>query len=85
LKDLKPFLNKYFPQIIEWTKKNEILGSQELLMFEVNYINWTENTNEPILKIHEGLYTERKPFAHIICFCKYSNCYIGTIIFTKQT
>ncbi len=70
LKELKSFLNCDFPQIIKWTRTNEVLGSQQLLMFEVNYLDWTENIDEGILKIHKGLYTEKKPFADIICFCK---------------
>lgn len=47
-----------------------ILGSQELLMFEVNYIGWEEDVSSDKIKIHEGLYTESKPFASILCFCK---------------
>lgn len=70
LKYLKPFLNQDFSQLISWTKANEILGSQQLLMFEINYINWKENVDEKFIKIHEGLYTERKPFTNILCFCK---------------
>lgn len=70
LQDLKAFLNYDFYQIIKWTQTNEVLGSQQLLMFEVNYIGWNENVTEEFLKIHTGLYTERRPFAYIICFCK---------------
>lgn len=70
LKELKALSNCNFSQIIKWTKTNEVLGSQQLLMFEVDYIEWSEDINEPILKIHKGLYTERKPFDSIIYFCK---------------
>lgn len=57
-------------QLSQWTKQYEILGSQDLLMFEVNYIKWDEDVSSDKIKIHEGLYTERKPFANILCFCK---------------
>lgn len=59
-----------FEKLVNWTKQNEILGSQELLMFEINYFDWTEEGNNNKIKIHEGLYTERKPFENILCFCK---------------
>lgn len=68
--DLKQFLNFNFPKIIEWTKTHEVLGSQKLLMFEVNHIYWDEDVSEEVIKTHNELYTERKPFADIICFCK---------------
>ncbi len=59
-----------FSQLSQWTKEYEVLGSQDLLMFEVNYIKWDEDVSSDKIKIHEGLYTERKPFASILCFCK---------------
>ena len=59
-----------FSQLSQWTREYEILGSQDLLMFEVNYIRWDEDVSNDKIKIHEGIYTERKPFANIICFCK---------------
>lgn len=59
-----------FAALSKWTKQYEILGSQNLLMFEVDYLNWHEEVKEDTIKIHEGLYTERKPFANIICLCK---------------
>lgn len=59
-----------FSRLSEWTREYEILGSQDLLMFEVNYFDWIEDVSTDKLKIHEGLYTERKPFANILCFCK---------------
>lgn len=70
LKDFKLLLNGNFSEIINWTKVNTILGSQELLMFKIDYFDWKEDVNEHLMKIHEGLYTERKPFANIICFSK---------------
>lgn len=59
-----------FKKLSQWTRQYEILGSQDLLMFEVNYIKWDEDVSSDKIKIHEGLYTERKPFASILCFCK---------------
>lgn len=59
-----------FAELSKWTKKYEILGSQDLLMFEINYIRWDEQVSDDIIKIHEGLFTERKPFVNILCFCK---------------
>lgn len=67
---LKAKLNIDFIELSRWTKDYEILGSQDLLMFEVNYINWNERVSDDKIKIHEGLYTERKSFANILCFCK---------------
>jgi hypothetical protein len=59
-----------FTNLYQWTRQYEILGSQDLLMFEVNYIDWDDDVSNDKIKIHEGLYTERRPFANIICFCK---------------
>jgi hypothetical protein len=59
-----------FSRLSQWTKKYEILGSQDLLMFEVNYIEWYEDVSNEKIKIHEGLFTERKPFANVLCFCR---------------
>ena len=39
-------------------------------MFEVKYIDWDEDISNDKIKIHKGLYTERKPFTNVICFCK---------------
>jgi hypothetical protein len=70
LKDLEISLNGNFFELVKWTKNNEILGSQELLMFEIDYFDWIEDVDEHLMKIHEGLYTERQPFNSILCFCK---------------
>jgi hypothetical protein len=67
---LKANLNSNFAALSKWTKDYEILGSQDLLMFEVNYIEWDEDVNEDKIKINVGLFTYRKPFANILCFCK---------------
>ncbi len=53
-------------------------------MFEVNYIDWDEDVSSDKIKIHKGLYTERKPFANVLCFCKvfqhlyWDNCILET-------
>ena len=86
LKDLEPLLNNSFSQIINWTQINEILGSQELILFEIDYINCDEGASDESIKIYEGIYTERKPFANIICFCKvfqflyWDNCIHKTLL-----
>jgi len=59
-----------FTKLSQWTREYEPLGSLNLLMFEVNYINWDEDVSIDTIKIHKGLYTERKPFANVLCFCK---------------
>lgn len=59
-----------FNNLSQWTREYELLGSQDLLMFEVNYIDWDEDVSSDKIKIHKGLYTERKPFANVLCFCK---------------
>ncbi len=69
-KALKDLHTNNFSQLPQWTKEYEVLGSQDLLMFEVNYIKWDEDVSDDKIKIHEGLYTERKPFVNILCFCK---------------
>ena len=56
--DLKQFLNFNFPKIIEWTKTHEVLGSQKLLMFEVNHIYWDEDVSEEIAFRFPELYSE---------------------------
>lgn len=68
--------NTDFGKLVKWTKSYEKLGSQDLLMFETNYIDWKEQVGNDKIKIHEGLYAERKPFEYIICFCKvFQNLY----------
>ncbi len=57
-------------KLAEWAREYEVLGSEDLLMFEVNYIDWDEDVRSDKIKIHEGLYTDRKPFANVLCFCK---------------
>ncbi len=89
LKALEISLKENFVELIKWTKNNEVLGSQELLMFEIDYFDWIEDVDEHLLKIHEGLYTERQPFNNILCFCKifqllFWNNNIHEIILTKQ-
>ena len=69
LKELHTSLNKNFLELINWTKKHEVLGSQKLLMFVIDYFYWEEDVGEDLIKIHHGLYTERQPFNHIFCFC----------------
>lgn len=74
-----------FTKLSEWTKKYELLGSQDLLMFEVNYIIWDENVSSDRIKIHEGLYTERKPFANVLCFCNvFQHLYWDNCIHEKE-
>ena len=70
LKELKGILNNEFNQPSKWTKQYETLGSENLIMFQINYNNWYEDVNEEFLKFHEGIYTEKKPFINIICFCE---------------
>ena len=73
LKDLEISLKGNFLKLVKWTKDNEVLGSQELLMFEIDYFDWVDDVGENIMKIHEGLYTEKQPFNNILCFCKIFN------------
>lgn len=79
-----------FNKLSQWTRQYELLGSQDLLMFEVNYIDWDEDISSNKIKIHKGLYTERKPFANILCFCKlfqhlyWDNCIHETILTEKE-
>jgi len=73
-----------FSQLVQRAREYEILGSQDLIIFEVNYVNWDEDLSNYKLKIHEGLYMERKPFADVLCFCKCFNICIGTTASTTQ-
>lgn len=59
-----------FQKLKSWVKAYEILGSQQLLMFEIDYFDWEENVNGDLMKIREGLYTEREPFRSILYFCE---------------
>lgn len=87
---LNSIYNSDFNELTKWTKENEILGSQDLLMFEINYINLKEQVSNDKIRIYEGLYTERKPFRNIICFCKlfqhlyWNKCIHETILTEKQ-
>ena len=87
---LKAIYNSDFKQLSQWTEEYEILGSQDLLMFEVNYIKLREQVSNDKIRIYEGLYTERKPFANIICFCKlfqhlyWDNCIHETVLTEKE-
>ena len=69
-KALAELQNDNLSHLSQWVRKYEILGSQDLLVFEVNYIYWDEEVSNDKIRIHQGLYTERKPFASILCFCK---------------
>lgn len=90
LHELDAIYNSDFTQLSRWTKKYEILGSEDLLMFEINYINLREQVSNDKIRIYEGLYTERKPFANILCFCKvfqhlyWDNCIHKTILTEKE-
>lgn len=59
-------------------------------MFEINYINLREQVSDDKIRIYEGLFTERKPFANILCFCKlfqhlyWNNCIHETILTEKE-
>ena len=57
-----------FEELSKRTRTYEILGNQNLLMFETNYIRWDEQVSDDKIKIHAGLYTKRKPFGNILCF-----------------
>lgn len=86
---LNAIYNSDFNELAKWTKEYEILGSQDLLMFEINYINLKEQVSNDKIRIYEGLYTERKPFSNILCFCKlfqhlYWNNSIHETIFTEK-
>lgn len=75
-------------KLSKWTQEYELLGSQDLLMFEVNYIDWDEDVSSDKIKIHKGLYTESKPFTNVICFCKvfqhlYWDNYIHETVLTE--
>lgn len=87
---LNTIYNSDFAELTKWTKEYEILGSQDLLMFEINYINLREQVNNDKIRICEGLYTERKPFANILCFCKlfqylyWDHCIDETVLTEKE-
>jgi hypothetical protein len=70
LRDLKRILSSDFSELIEWTKVYETLGSEDLFMFKIYHIDWKGNINSKLIKIYNGLYAERSPFANIICFCR---------------
>lgn len=59
LLELNSIIDFDITQLCRWTRDYEVLGSQDLLMFEVNYMDWNEQVGNDKIKIHEGLYTER--------------------------
>ena len=73
LGELNSALQSDFPALRSWTRKFEELGSQNLLMFEINYFDWTEEVPANSIKIDEGVYTESEPFLNILCFCMVFN------------
>lgn len=70
LKELVHILSKNKNEIINWTKKYKALGSEKLIMFEIDYLDWKENVSEGIMKVTNGIYVNQKPFQSIIAFCK---------------
>ena len=70
LKELVMILKTDSSDLSGWTRRHEVLGSQDLLMFEINYFDWYEHVENDCIKIEEGIYTARKPFQNILCFCK---------------
>jgi hypothetical protein len=52
-----------------WAQTHEELGAKKLLLFMVNYLDWTEAVAPGSIKICEGLYTESAPFEKLIAFC----------------
>jgi len=70
LKELKAIEFDNFSELPKWTQNYEILGSEDLLMFEINYFDWIEEVPNDKLKIHHELFTERKPFLNILSFCR---------------
>lgn len=59
-----------YTQIKAWTKKYEVLGSQELLQFEIEYFDWEDKVDEDLIKISEGIYMELAPFIETHLFCR---------------
>lgn len=68
LTELKDVFQSEFTLIVEWVKKYSNLRLEELVGFEIWFLDWKEETPSEILKIHEHLYTEKTPFEIIIWF-----------------
>lgn len=90
IEELSLIVGKTFTELSQWVNKYELFGSRDLLMFEVNYNKWSEDLSADALKISKGIYTLRKPFASIICFCEvfqflyWDNCIHEAIITGNQ-
>lgn len=70
LKKLYKILDNDFKEIQNWTQEYEILGAQTLLLFEVNYFDWTETIASDLVKIKENCYTPFEPLENLHLFCK---------------
>jgi hypothetical protein len=73
LNELYQIVDAKFVNIGSWTRQYEVLGSQKMLMFEVNYFDWIQNISDGLLKIDEIYYTQREPFEKMLIFIKLFN------------
>lgn len=73
LKKLYKILGSNFNEIQSRTQEYEILGSQTLLLFEVNYFDWTETIASDLIKIKDNCYTPLEPLENLHLFCKVFN------------
>jgi len=70
IEDLKKNEIFNFDKLIQWTKTYFVLGAKELITFEIDYFNWTEDVDKDLLKIKDGIYIEIAPFKETLLFCR---------------
>lgn len=70
IEGFKKIENFNFDKLIQWTKAYLVLGSKELITFEIDYFDWTENVDKDLLKIKDGIYIEIAPFKETLLFCR---------------
>lgn len=57
-----------YPKLQQWAMKYENLGA-ELMMFDLNYLDWTEVHPPDVIKVTDGIYSDMKPFRAVRLFC----------------
>lgn len=65
---LSLFIENKSPDLKSWVIKYELLGANDLLMFNIDYLDWKENVSSEVIKIQENIYVERRPFECVIRF-----------------
>ena len=74
-----------FTKLSQWTHNFELLGSQHLLMFEVNYMDWDEDVRSNKKKFIKDFIQKENHLQVSFAFVKFSNICIGKTAYMKQS